>query len=52
MLNNICDLSKVTWPRHADGSCDYDKEIKEPKTNLLYEELEKAFDEQNKKALK
>ena len=19
-----CDLSKVTWPRHADGSCDYD----------------------------
>ncbi len=21
---NKCDLSKVTWPRHADGSCDYD----------------------------
>ncbi len=21
---NLCDLSKVTWPRHADGSCDYD----------------------------
>ncbi len=21
---NRCDLSKVTWPRHADGSCDYD----------------------------
>lgn len=19
-----CNLSKVTWPRHADGSCDYD----------------------------
>ena len=19
-----CDLSKVTWPRHADGSCDYE----------------------------
>lgn len=19
-----CDLSRVTWPRHADGSCDYD----------------------------
>ena len=19
-----CDLSKVTWPRHADGTCDYD----------------------------
>ena len=22
---NKCDLSKVTWPRHADGSCDYDR---------------------------
>lgn len=22
--NNACDLSKVTWPRHADGTCDYD----------------------------
>ncbi|MCR5614061.1 SH3 domain-containing protein [Treponema sp.] len=21
---NSCSLSKVTWPRHADGSCDYD----------------------------
>ena len=21
---NKCDLSRVTWPRHADGSCDYD----------------------------
>ena len=21
---NKCDLSPVTWPRHADGSCDYD----------------------------
>ncbi|MDE6068242.1 MAG: SH3 domain-containing protein, partial [Treponemataceae bacterium] len=20
----LCDLSKVTWPRHADGTCDYD----------------------------
>ncbi|MBR6153848.1 MAG: hypothetical protein IKQ43_05375, partial [Treponema sp.] len=24
IANNKCDLSKVTWPRHADGSCDYD----------------------------
>jgi len=24
VANNKCDLSKVTWPRHADGSCDYD----------------------------
>lgn len=22
--SNTCDLSKVKWPRHADGSCDYD----------------------------
>ena len=22
--SNKCDLSKVIWPRHADGSCDYD----------------------------
>ena len=22
--NNKCDLSKVTWPRHADGTCDYE----------------------------
>ncbi len=22
---NKCDLSKVTWPRHADGTCDYDE---------------------------
>ena len=22
--NNTCDLTKVTWPRHADGSCDYE----------------------------
>ena len=29
-----CDLSKVTWPRHADGSCDYDDEIKPPRFNF------------------
>lgn len=22
---DTCDLSKVTWPRHADGTCDYEK---------------------------
>ena len=22
--HNTCDLSKLIWPRHADGSCDYD----------------------------
>ena len=25
---NKADLSKVTWPRHADGSCDYDESKK------------------------
>ncbi len=32
IYNNKCDLSKVTWPRHADGSCDYDgsKKITSP----------------------
>ena len=24
MRDNTCDLSKITWPRHADGSCDYE----------------------------
>ena len=24
LTTNACDLSKVTWPRHADGSCDYE----------------------------
>ena len=22
IANNTCDLSRITWPRHADGSCD------------------------------
>ncbi len=26
--SNNCDLSKITWPRHADGSCDYKDERK------------------------
>ena len=25
IYKNKIDLSKVTWPRHADGSCDYDE---------------------------
>ena len=24
IANNKCDLSRVTWPRHADGTCDYE----------------------------
>ena len=34
MENNTCDLSKVTWPRHADGTSDYDDEIKPPMVKL------------------
>lgn len=34
-----CDLSKVTWPRHADGTCDYEassiaKEASFPSNNV------------------
>ena len=25
---NKCDLSRVTWPRHADGSCDYETAVR------------------------
>jgi len=37
--NNSCDLSKVTWPRHADGTCDYEdvssiKTVSTPTTNV------------------
>ena len=28
---NKCDLSRVTWPRHADGTSDYDDKIIMPK---------------------
>ncbi|MBD5436580.1 MAG: hypothetical protein HDR36_08790 [Treponema sp.] len=24
MRDNACDLSKITWPRYADGTCDYE----------------------------
>ena len=30
-----CDLTKVKWPRHADGFCDYDgKRAEKPATNV------------------
>lgn len=32
--DNSLDLSKVYWPRHADGSSDFDNEIKEPLVKL------------------
>ena len=25
---NKCDLSRVTWPRHADGTCDYETTVR------------------------
>ena len=28
----LCNLSKVTWPRHADGTCDYEDENGNVKT--------------------
>ena len=27
IANNTCDLSRVTWPRHADGTCDYETAV-------------------------
>ena len=26
--DNTCNLSKITWPRHADGTCDYETEVR------------------------
>ncbi len=34
MQKNSCNLSTIAWPRHADGTCDYDDEIKPPKVQL------------------
>ena len=31
---NTCDPSRVTWPRHADGTCDYEDEIRPPTLQL------------------
>ena len=31
---NSCDLSRVTWPHHADGTCDYDGSSTVKKTAL------------------
>ena len=28
IFDNIVDLSRVTWPRHADGSCDYETTVR------------------------
>ena len=39
IANNKCDLSNITWPRHADGTCDYEdvssiKTVSTPSTNV------------------
>ena len=39
IANNKCDLSNITWPRHADGTCDYEdvssiKTVSTPTTNV------------------
>ena len=31
---NKCDFSKIIWPRHADGSCDYDGSKKASSTTV------------------
>lgn len=41
--DNTCDLLKVTWPRHADGTCDYDDKIIIPDSVKIVEELKKEF---------
>lgn len=41
--DTTCDLSKVTWPRHADGTCDYDDKIIIPDSVKIVEELKKEF---------
>ena len=35
IVNGECDLAKVSWPRHADGSCDYDEKILIPEPFLI-----------------
>ena len=36
LKNNTYDISKVTWPLHADGSCDYDGTKKSAATNVAF----------------
>lgn len=40
--NNNCDLSKVAWPRHADGTSEYDDKIIIPEPIILSEILERC----------
>ena len=38
IATNKCDLTNITWPRHADGSCDYDGS-KKSTTNVSVNKL-------------
>lgn len=40
--------SNITWPRHADGTCDYDDEIKPPKVQLT--DNDSVFEEEEEEA--
>ena len=35
IVNGECDLAKVSWPRHADGTSDYDEKILIPEPFLI-----------------
>ena len=50
--NNSCDLSKVTWPRHADGTSNYDDKIIMPEPNKLIEYIQKMFTKKIEEAAK
>lgn len=47
-----CDLSKVTWPRHADGTCNYDKENKPAKFNFADIKVTPVISEQKNETKK
>ena len=42
--NNSCDLSKVTWPRHADGTSEYDNKIITPEKINLFKNDEITYE--------
>lgn len=44
-----CDLEKVTWPRHADGTSEFDDKIISPEPIITEEDLENFETEQKLK---
>ena len=40
-------VSKEKWPRHADGTSDYDDKIIMPEPNMLIEDIQKTFPKKN-----